>query len=267
MSWRLFRQTLYWNRVRLVVVLLAAFGWGILIPVFYVSFSEAIREIVNSGAFPRSLMSLGSGNLFSLPGALTLGLQHPFAIALVAIFAVATPAAAVAGERERGTLEVLLSRPISRLTHLRTVAAAVALMLVAAVGALLAGQLAGMAAVDVIDQLAAGGLWLVLVNGALLWFAFAAFGLAASVSFDRHAPALGLSLGYLLANYLLEVLGSLWTDVAWSQEYSLFHHFNAGGILQGDAQVADFLILAGAVVLPLLYAVVVYPRRDLAAPT
>ena len=107
---------------------------------------------------------------------------------------------------------------------------------------------------------------LVLVNGLLLWGAFAAFGLAASVSFDRQGPALGLSLAYLLVNYFLEILGSLWTDVAWSQEYSLFHHFQPGEILQGNANPLDLLILGVAVVVPVVYALIVFPRRDLAAP-
>jgi hypothetical protein len=108
---------------------------------------------------------------------------------------------------------------------------------------------------------------LVFLNGLMLWAAFAAFGLAASVSFDRHAPALGLTIAYLLVNYFLEILGSLWRDVAWSQQYSLFHHFNPGKILTGDADPVDFLILAVAIVIPVVYALVVFPRRDLAAPS
>jgi hypothetical protein len=75
-----------------------------------------------------------------------------------------------------------------------------------------------------------------------------------------------LSIAYLLVNYFLEILGSLWTDVAWSQEYSLFHHFQPGEILQGNADTLDFVILGVAVVVPIVYALIVFPRRDLAAP-
>ena len=266
MSWALFRRTLAWNRTRLIVLLLVSIGWGILIPVIYVSFSDAFREMVNSGAIPRNLMSFGSGDFFSLPGALTLGLQHPLAIAFVGIFAVGTPVAAIAGEREGGTLEVLLSKPISRHGHYVVVAAAVLVMLALVIAALLLGEIIGAVLVDVRDELDLAQLPLVFANGLLLWSAFAAFSLAASVSFDRSGPALGLSLAYLLANYFLEILGSLWTDVAWTQEYSLIHHFNPGEILQGRADPVDFLILAVATLVPVAWAVVVYPRRDLAAP-
>jgi len=133
--------------------------------------------------------------------------------------------------------------------------------------ALLGGQLIGVAIQGVTDELNLGLMPLVFLNGVMLWAAFAAFGLAASVSFDRHAPALGLTLAYLLINYFLEILGSLWRDVAWSQEYSLFHHFNPGQILTGDTDPLDFLILAVAIIVPVVYALIVFPRRDLSAPS
>jgi ABC-2 type transport system permease protein len=267
MNLRLYLQTLRWNRVRLTVIVLASIGWGMLIPVIYVAFADAFKELANSGAFPKELMSFGSGSLFTLPGALTLGLQHPIAIAFVAIFAVGSTVSAIAGEREGGTLEVLLSRPISRLRLYATVAAASATLLAIVMLALLGGQLIGVAIQGVGDELDLAQMPLVFLNGLMLWAAFAAFGLAASVTFDRHAPALGLTMAYLLVNYFLEILGSLWRDVAWSQEYSLFHRFNPGDILTGKADPFDFAVLAIAIVIPVAYALVVFPRRDLAAPS
>jgi ABC-2 type transport system permease protein len=267
MNLRLYLQTLRWNRGRLAAIVLASVGWGVLIPVIYVAFAEAFKELANSGAFPRELMSFGSGSLFTLPGALTLGLQHPIAIAFVAIFAVGSTVGAIAGEREGGTLEVLLSRPISRLRLYVTVAIASATLLAIVMLALLGGQLLGVAIQGVGDELDLGQMPLVFLNGVMLWAAFAAFGLAASVTFDRHSPALGLTMAYLLINYFLEILGSLWRDVSWSQEYSLFHRFNPGDILTGKADPLDFAVLTIAIVVPVAYALVVFPRRDLAAPS
>jgi ABC-2 type transport system permease protein len=266
MTWRLFWQTLAWNRTRLALLLLACLGWGVLIPIIYTGFSDAIREMVNSGMIPENLMSFGSGNFFSLPGALTLGLQHPLAIAFVAVFAIGSPVAAVAGERERGTLEVLLSRPISRRWHYAVVAGAVLVMIALAVTALLAGQVAGAMAVGIGDELDLGLLPLVLANGILMWGAFASVALAASVSFDRAGPALGVALGFLLVNYFLEILGSLWDAAEWLQPYSLFHHFDPGQILLGDGDPLDFAVTGLALIVPAVWALVVYPRRDLAAP-
>jgi hypothetical protein len=88
MNRRLIRQTLRWQRARLAVVIVAGIGWGALMPVLYSQFSDVIRDMANSGALPEELMNIGSGSLFTLPGTITLGLQHPLAIAMLGIFAV-----------------------------------------------------------------------------------------------------------------------------------------------------------------------------------
>jgi ABC-2 type transport system permease protein len=266
MNVRLLVQTIRWNRVRLLVLVVAGFAWGLLIPIIYASFSDLIRDMMNSGAIPEELMNFGSGSLLTLPGAITIGFQHPLALAFLGIFAVGTTTGAIAGERERGTLEVLLARPVSRRGLYVTVAVAVAVLVAIELVAMLGGQAFGIVILNLTDDINMAELPLVFANGLLLWGAFAAFGLAASVSFDRHAPALGLSLAYLLVNYFLEILGSLWTDVAWSQEYSLFHHFQPTELLTGDADPIDFVILGAAVLVPVIYALIVFPRRDLAAP-
>ena len=225
-----------------------------------------IRDLANSGAFPRELLNFGSGSLFTLPGAITLGTQHPLAIAMVGIFAVGSSATAVAGERARGTLEVLLARPISRRTLYLSILVALLLAVLIVLVAILGGMVAGAAIQGVLGELDLGLLPLVLLNGFGLWAAFTTFGLAASVTFDRPGPAIGLSLAYLVVNYFLEILGSLWTDAAWTQDYSLFHHFNPGEILTGDGDPLDLVIVFVAAIVPIIYALVVFPRRDLAAP-
>ena len=266
MNGRIVRQTLRWQRVRLAVVVLAGIGWGLLIPVIYGAFSDVIRDLANSGAIPTELMNFGSGSLFTLPGAMTLGLQHPLAIAMIGVFAVGASATAIAGERARGTLEVLLARPVSRLVLYVSILIALLVAVLLVLVAILGGMVAGSVIQNVGDEVDLGRMPLVVLNGFLMWAAFTTFGLAASVSFDRPGPAIGLALAYLVANYFLEILGSLWTDAAWTQEYSLFHHFDPGAILTGEGAALDLLIVAVAAVIPAIYAVIVFPRRDLAAP-
>jgi ABC-2 type transport system permease protein len=266
MSMRLLVQTLRWQRVRLIIVVLAGIGWGLLIPVIYAAFSDVFRDMANSGAFPRELMNFGSGTLFTLPGAITLGLQHPLALAMLGIFAVGASATAVAGERARGTLEVLLARPISRVALYASILAALLLTVLVVLAAILGGMIGGSAIQGVTDEVDLGQMPLVVLNGFGLWAAFTTFGMAASISFDRPGPAIGLSLAYLIVNYFLEILGSLWTDAAWTQDYSLFHHFNPGQILTGELQALDLVIVFVATLVPIVYAVIIFPRRDLAAP-
>ncbi len=89
---------------------------------------------------------------------------------------------------------------------------------------------------------------------------------AASVSFDRIGPAAGIALAIVLVAYALQIIGSLWPDAQWLQAYSLFHYLQPDLVLREGLQVFDtallLLIGAGAVG----YALIVFPRRDLAAP-
>ena len=266
MNGRLFRQTLRWQRVRLAIVVVAGIAWGALIPVIYDAFSDVFQEMANSGMLPEELMNFGSGSLFTLPGSMTLGFQHPLAIAMIGIFAVGASATAVAGERARGTLEVLLARPISRTTLYISILLALLVAVLIVLVAIVSGMVGSASFIGVSDEIDMGQLPLVVLNGFGLWAAFTTFGLAMSVTFDRPGPAIGLSLAFLLINYFLEILGSLWTDAAWTQEYSLLHHFQPGEILTGELDPIDLIIVFVAAVIPIIYALLVFPRRDLAAP-
>jgi hypothetical protein len=80
------------------------------------------------------------------------------------------------------------------------------------------------------------------------------------------APALGITIGFVVLMYFLDILGSLWPDAAILQPYSLFHYLKAKAILLGTAAPLDNAILAGVIAVAVVWALVVFPRRDLAAP-
>ena len=66
---------------------------------------------------------------------------------------------------------------------------------------------------------------------------------------------------------MLEVLGSLWPAAAPLQPYSLFHYLKVKAILSGAAAPADLVVLSSVILMAMVWALVVFPRRDLAAPS
>ena len=267
MSRALFAQTWRAQGVKLLIVCLGLAVWGALFPIIYVSFGETFRQLMDSGLFPEEMMEFGGGDVFSLSGSIALGTIHPIALVLNSIFAVGFSVAAVAGERQRGTLEVVLARPLSRRTIYRTLLVAVLGFVAVAVAATIVGVLVGSLLGGVADELAAERLPLLWLNGVLLFGAIAAIGLAASVSFDRLSPALGITLTVVVVMYFLEVLGTFWPDAEFLQPYSLFHYFDPKTILEGSAAAVDFGLLAVVAAFAIAWALVVFPRRDLAAPS
>jgi len=255
------------QRTKLLIVSLAMAAWNAFLPIIYNAFGAQMQSLVDAGVIPKQLADFGGADVFSLGGSIALGYLHPISIILVSIFAIGFATAAVAGERERGTLEVLLARPISR----RRVYATLLLAALVFIGMILLaaslGTLIGSAIAGVLDQLPIGRLPLVWLNGLLLWGAFAAIGLAASVSFDRFAPAIGATLAIVIVSYFLYVLGSLWPDAKGLEPYSLFHYLTTRDILDGTTDLVGFGLLAAVGAIAIVYAVVEFPRRDLAAPS
>lgn len=267
MNLALLRHTWRSQRLKLGVVSLALAIWGFVLPVVYGAFGIEFRSLFESGIIPEQFASFGGGDVFSLSGSIALGFIHPILIILVSVFAVGFSTSAIAGERQRGTLEVLLARPVSRRAVYATLAASVSGFIAIAIAGFLIGSTLGSAAAGVTDELAFERLPLLWLNGVLLFGSFAAIGLAASASTDRLAPALGVTLGILVVMYFFDVLGSLWPDAEFLQPYSLFHYLQAKAVLTGTAEAFNSVLLGVVIVAGVIYALVVFPRRDLAAPS
>jgi ABC-2 type transport system permease protein len=266
MNLAVFRHSLRQNRLRLLAVVAALVLWGALMPVIYATFGVEMQQIIRQFPMMEQFTRFGGGNMFTLPGSVGLGFIHPIAIALLAVFAIAYPVTAVAGERQRGTLENVLARPVSRRSFYLTLLVTATLFIALCVAAALVGALISSALVDRLAELQAHNLPLLWFNGTLLYLAFASIGLAASVSFDRAGPAAAITLAIVLVAYFLQVLGSLWPDAEWLQPYSLFYYLKPEEVLTNGLPLVDVALLATVVVLGVVYALFVFPRRDLAAP-
>jgi ABC-2 type transport system permease protein len=262
----LFARTLAAQRTKLLVVVVGLLAWSAILPIVYATFGADLKEIVNSGLIPKQFTQFGGGDIFSLAGSIAIGAIHPISILLNSIFAIGFAVAAVAGERQRGTLEVLLARPLSRRTTYVTLLVATLVFVGVTMAATVAGSLIGSLVGGVSSELDTSTLPLFWLNGVLLYGCLGTIALASSVSFDRLTPALGVVLVIVVVSYFLEVLGSLWPDAEVLQPYSLFHYFPARAILTGTAGVTDVALLAAVSAVAIGWALVVFPRRDLAAP-
>jgi ABC-2 type transport system permease protein len=260
-------QTWRTHRVRVGWIALAMGVWAFLMPVIYATFGKQMATLLESGIIPDAFLRLLGADPFSLSGAVALGAVHPIALGLQMVYPVGFAAYAIAGERQRGTLEVLLSRPVSRRSVFFTLFAALVAFATLTTAAQVAGTVAGATLYGVVDQLEASTLAFLGLNTVLLLTALTAVCLAASAVFDRPSTPLAIGLLVVIGGYVLEVLGTLWPDAEFLQPYSPFHYLRPLDVLAGRNVNADLAVLAGIALVAVVFALVRFPRRDLAAPT
>jgi ABC-type transport system involved in multi-copper enzyme maturation permease subunit len=267
MTGALLRRTFAARRLVILACVGAMLIWGVVLPLVYASIGRQYGAFIQNNPFLEQFSQFGGGDLFTLPGAIALGFIHPFAIVVCSILAIGIPIGGIVSERQRGTLEVLLARPISRHTLMVVVVVVTVTGLSVAIAAQLVSSIGGAAFAGVLEELPLDRLPIVWAMGLLLFATIMAIALAASVSFDRTAPAQGVTLAIVLGSYLLEVISSLWTEARWLGDLSLFHYVRTKEILLGDLRATDVLIIGGVGIIALAWAWIVFPRRDIGAPS
>ena len=182
---------------------------------------------------------------------------------LLSVFAILVGGALLAGEEGAGTLELLLSQPVSRrrlfIEKLAgSLLAATAIVLLAGLGFLLTAPL-----IDLKGELTT---WeLALAPLSLLPFTFACIALTMLAA--TLTPTRGLAAGLMAAEtvtvYVLNVLAELTDALAWLRFLSPFHYSDAQRVLtDGVVWWHQGLLLVSGLVLAAL-AVAVFERREI----
>jgi ABC-2 type transport system permease protein len=263
----LLRRTIAAQRTLILSTGVAMLAWGAVLPLIYSTFGETLGDFMRSNPLLSQFSQFGGGDLFSLEGTIALGFVHPFTLLLMGIVAIGFPATAIAGEREKGTLEVTLSRPISRRGLLATLFLAGLLFLAILLALHLVGSYLGAAITGVAADLDPGRMAQLWLAGWLLFVAFMALAFAASAMSDRVAPALAVPLAFVLVNYLANAIGSIWPDARWLMDWSMFNLVKAQRVLTEGAALSDLAVMAGFALFFVALTAWAFPRRDLPAPS
>jgi ABC-2 type transport system permease protein len=270
--WELVKKNLSESRTFLIVSALPLFSLAWL----FVFLTKAFERDLLSNDFGRDILKRVMENLgvedmeYSTVAFTMASWTHPIILLIMMLWAISRGSLAVSGELERGTLDLQLTRPISRGAYLSShIVVAVAGMLLLGVD-LLAGYYCGVRANAVPDVPALGILLRPATNYAALGFAIFAVTLAiSSISVVRRVPILLVSC-YAVANFLLFVIPRQRGMEPWKSlsKYSFFHAFRPGhAVLKGTEYAMDitFLLTVGA--LACVVAYVGFRWRDLPSNT
>lgn len=180
---------------------------------------------------------------------------------LLIIYAVGRSADAIAGEEERGALDLQLAHPNTRRGLLLQKALAIATgttLLTLPVFLML------LVANPILDLgLDAGRLILTTKILIVHTFAVAAIALAVGASTGRRAWAVSSAILVAAAGYIIEGLGNVSDAVEPFQVLSTFHHYGGGATLTTQSFWPGALVLTGATIAALVVALVLFERRDI----
>lgn len=185
----------------------------------------------------------------------------PVLAAMVGILVATRP---VGADLERGFLELVIASPLPRRWYLAAsivgqlvVTTLVAVATVA--GVVLVGAVVG-AGFD------AGRFFLAVPLLAAFAWAIAGFATLLSVITLSRGMSAGLTVGVLLAMYLVNIVSAIVKELDWLSSVSIFGFFSTRDVIgKGTVELGDLAVLVGIAVACWIAALVLFRRRDLAA--
>jgi ABC-2 type transport system permease protein len=204
-----------------------------------------------------------TGNVNTLVGFLHIELFSMILPALMVVLAAGMASGFTAGEESRGTIDVLLSYPISRrrLVLEKSLALFIACVVAAAATWLLGLSGAAVSSSPLpADKLAAACVMLVL-----LCLVFGSLALAISAATGNRGAAIGVAVGLLVVTYLIDGLAAIVDGLKSIQWLSPFHYYMGNDPLSNGFDLGDAAVLAAITVVFMVLSLIAFERRDLAA--
>jgi ABC-2 type transport system permease protein len=203
-------------------------------------------------------------DLLTANGALAVAYNHPLTKVALIAFVVSLTANAIAGELERGTLDLLLVRPLRRYQLL--LGSGLALLVAASMLSIsmFLGTVVGSTLGGISSQVAWGDfVWLTL-NTLALVLAMSGLGFLFSALARRGSQAAGWTGGFIAGMFFLDWFATLWDGVEPFNPLSLFYYHKPHQIINGTPNWwINITVLLAVGVISFVVSAIIFERRDL----
>ncbi len=216
-------------------------------------------------AFIKSMLggkSLQAGNV---AGLIAIGYNHPLVMILYMLYAVGVPTNLLAGEVQRGTMELILSRQTTKTQVYACTGLITVMGMFAMVLAMFLGTVAGTTLYTFTQDVPLTDFFKIAVNAGLMASAVGAIALLAAACF-RRPVAVGLTVSYLVVMYFTSFVSEWWPRMAFLSPTTLFHYINGFDIFVKHVwPVRDMTVLVAVMVAATILGSLIWQRRDLSA--
>ena len=220
------------------------------------AFIDVLPSIVKS-ALGGEMLRMGN-----TAGLIAIGYNHPFVLFLFMLFAVGTPTGLLAGEVQRGTMELILSRPVTKVQVYVCAGILTLVGMFALVVVMFLGTVASVHLFTFKDRVPLDVFFRIAINGGLLASTFGAFSLLCAGTFGRLYAAVGVSVAFLVVNYFVAVVSNWWPRMAFLKRATLFYLIDSSNLWEGWP-LRNMVILAAILLVAAGVGAVIWHRRDL----
>ncbi len=224
--------------------------------------TEAFQSLFD--AVPEGLLSVfgieDATALVTATGFINSRLYTGIGPVLLAVFGISLGTGAVAGEEDRGTLDLLLAQPVTRTRVVVQKSAATVVLLAVVAGALFLTLLISNPIVDLgfdVDGMLAANLGLML-----LALVFGSFALAVGAFTGRRSWTIGLSSAVTGATFFINGLAPLVEEIEWTQRLTPFFWLQHPNPLANGFAWGWFGLMALVAAALVGVAIVGFNRRD-----
>lgn len=261
----LVRRNLRHQRWLLIGLVLGLIAWALLLIRVGAEFASGtqLQQLLDlMPPFVRNLIGSQIGAA-SFPAFVAFTFQHPAVIGLSLAFSVVA-GTMPAGERDAGTLDLLLARPLPRAHYIASVVLTILVDGIILSASILTGIIIGLAIVDAPEELPWTRYVVSAVSFLLLNLAIAGSALLAAVLSPRRGTAVAWMVALVFVLYVVEVLADLWSPLASVRWMSPFHYFKpVSAVIEGHAPVRNPVILIGIFILTSGGAIAHFDRREI----
>ncbi len=255
------------RRVSIIVFALVIFGYTMLIGSFFPTIRENADQFAElMEAYPENLMAFFGGDMMefmTFEGFMSLEYYNFVWVFIVGGLAISFATASIAQENEKGTLELMLWQPISRIKYLSAKVITLIIIMLIMTLVTVVGTFASASSVEV--ELNRDAYWIWAVDGFLLMLAFGGISFLLSVIFSERGRANLIAITFLIVSYVLNSLAEIIDKIKDFEWLSLFNYYNPQEILRtGEWPVKSIIIFSAVFVVSIVMAIILFRKKNIA---
>ena len=207
--------------------------------------------------------SLQVGNV---SGLIAIGYNHPLVLLSYMFFAVSVPTGRLTGEAQSGTMELILSRFVTK-TQVYLCAALITLVgMYALVLVMFLGTVTATWFYDFGQPIPLYRFFQTAINAGLLASTIGAVALLSAAMFRHRHMAVGVAVSFIVINYFVSLIANWWPRMGWMKPVTLFTYVNGHKIFVEKVWPwSDMAVLVGVLLFAAMLGGIVWQRRDLSA--